>query len=954
MTPERWQVVKQLFFSALARDPGQRGAYLSGRCAGDVELRDELESLLAQHERSAGFLSRPASAIAVEQRLHELAGQRLQHYEIERLIGAGGMGAVYAARDVRLGRRVAIKLLPPYLAPDPARAARLRREAQVGSQLNHPNIVTVHEIGQLDELCFIVTELVDGDTLEARIAAGPLGCDDVLAIATQLADALAEAHGRGIVHRDIKPSNLMLTARGQLKVLDLGLAKRIGDGPERIDGRGHQPVSIAVMGTAPYMSPEQSRGEDVDPRSDLFSVGVVLYQLVTGVLPFSGASLDEVLEQVRHRAPVPPSRLVAAVPAELERIIARCLAKRADERHGTAAALLHDLQELARARRPPTARAGRPGRARWRGIGVGFAGASVLAVYAIFAEQAGPVATRRPEAVAATPAAAPRGAFIQLTRDAGEELFPELAPDGSWFVYASRASGSWHIYRRVTSGGEPVDLTAGSAQDNLEPAISPDGTRIAFRSERDGGGLFVMAADGTGVRRLSAIGGNPTWSPDGLEIVYATVATTFPHSRRPGELRAVRLTTGEQRVIAEADATQPAYSPHGLRVAYWGLHPGSGRRDIWTIAVRARGAEPVPVPVTDDDHLDWNPRWSPDGARLYFLSNRGGTMNLWSVAIDEHSGAVRGAPAPVTLPCAYVAHASFSADGERMIYAQVQTSSNLQRVAFDPVHERVTGAPSFVTHGSLEISGHDLSPDGTRLVVTASDAGHHEGLYLLDVGGTLQRRLTDGRFHDRAPRWCPDGQRIAFYSDRTGKYEIWAVRPDGSGLTQLTDTRGGDVYYPIWSPDGGQLLYQHRGMGNFLIASDRPWAGQTARRLLQEGVAVFTPWAWSPDGQKLVGGLRRTGRPERSLGIYELATGRYEDLTTRGLEPAVWLSDSRRVIFHDRDTLYVIDTATRRLRALVSVAPDTLDTITVANHDRTLYFGRTSREADIWLAPAGS
>src|SRR5690349_554149 len=210
MTPERWQ--------AIARDAGQRRAYVTERCAEDPELRRELESLLAQHERSTGFGSRPVLAATGDRR--ELAGQRLQHYEIERLIGEGGMGAVYAARDVRLGRRVAIKLLPPHLAPDPERVRRLRREAQAGSRINHPNIVTVHEIGQLDELCFLVTELVDGDTLDTRIAAGPLGCDEILAIALQLADALGEAHASGIVHRDIKPSNLMLTARGQLKVLD--------------------------------------------------------------------------------------------------------------------------------------------------------------------------------------------------------------------------------------------------------------------------------------------------------------------------------------------------------------------------------------------------------------------------------------------------------------------------------------------------------------------------------------------------------------------------------------------------------------------------------------------------------------------------------------------------------------------------------------------------------------
>jgi Tol biopolymer transport system component len=327
-------------------------------------------------------------------------------------------------------------------------------------------------------------------------------------------------------------------------------------------------------------------------------------------------------------------------------------------------------------------------------------------------------------------------------------------------------------------------------------------------------------------------------------------------------------------------------------------------------------------------------------------------MNLWSVAIDERTGAVLGRPVPVTIPSAYVAHVSFAADGERMVYAQIQASSNLQRIGFDPVRERVSTAPSFVTQGSLQISMHDLSPDGARLVVTASDGSHQEGLYVFDVDGTFQRRLTDGAHHDRAPRWSPDGQRIAFFSDRSGKYEIWTVHPDGSQLTQVTHTSGGDVYYPIWSPDSARLLYQHRGLGNFLMASDRPWADQTPQRLAQDGVDIFTPWAWSPDGQQLVGGLRRNGSEQRSLATYHLATGQYKDLTTMGLEPAVWLSDSRRVIFRNRGTLYLLDSATRTLRELVSIAPDTLETITLAADNRTIYFTRTTREADIWLAQA--
>jgi Tol biopolymer transport system component len=405
-------------------------------------------------------------------------------------------------------------------------------------------------------------------------------------------------------------------------------------------------------------------------------------------------------------------------------------------------------------------------------------------------------------------------------------------------------------------------------------------------------------------------------------------------------------------VIAAADATQPSCSPHGYRIAYWGLRRGSGQRDIWTVAATRRPGEPAPVPVsvTDDAFLDWNPVWSPDGGQLYFVSNRGGSMNLWSVAIDERTGAVQGPPLAATIPSAYVAHVSFSARGDRMAYAQVQTTGNVQRIGFDPAGEQVIGAPRNVTQGSLRISSHDVSPDGTHLVVTASDAGSQEALYLYGAGGALQRRLTEGAHHDRAPRWSPDGQRIAFYSDRSGKYEIWTVRPDGRELTQVTHTTGGDVYYPIWSPDGARLLYQHRGEGNFVLDTRRPWDGQAGERLRQDGVEIFTPWAFSPDGRHLVGGLRRQGHAERSLATYDLVGGRYEDLTTRGLEPALWLGDSRRLIFRDGGAMYLLDSASRRLRDLVSIEPDTIESISLAADDQTIYFVRTTREADIWLA----
>ncbi len=962
MTPQRWQQVKELFLAALERDVAERAAYLTSRCADDHDLLREIESLLAQHERAQGFLSSPAlgqigigeSGEALDtgdaldaSRLDSLVGQQIQHYAVERLLGKGGMGAVYMARDVRLGRHVALKLLSPRFALHEDGVRRFQREARAGSALNHPNIVTVHEIGQLDGLYFIVTELVNGQTLEARIDAQPLDCSELVNISLQVADALREAHEHGIIHRDIKSSNIMLTRRGQVKVLDLGLAKVRGDhdNARPVAWTGPDTQSGVIMGTVPFMSPEQSRGEEVDHRTDLFSFGVVMYQMACGRLPFVGASAFDTLEQIRSREPEPVSRLNPRLPAEVERIIRGCLAKQRDRRYQSARALWNDLHALGQDRtdgRAPRASAVRLRRWAWLGA-TAAALAITAAVLAVDAREASP---RQIHTMAAARAAVRPARFTQLTHQAGEEMFPGLGPDGSSLVYASRAAGNWDIYYQRISGSNAFNLTADSAVDDREPALSPDGRWIAFRSERDGGGIFLMEATGASVRRVSATGANPAWSPDGKELVYATLQTQLPHSRRPGEVWAVNIASGEQRLVAAADATQPSWSPHGHRIAYWGLHQGTGRRDIWTIP--ATGGEPVAV--TDDDFLDWNPVWSPDGGQLYFASDRSGSMNLWRVALDEVTGEVLGAPEPVTTPSSYAAHISFSRDGKRMAYAHVLTRSNLQRVAFDPDTETITSEPAWVTQGSIRVKSPDLSPDGQWLVFVATDEANREDLFVMHVDGAGRRRLTSDAHRNRTPRWSADGQRIAFYSDRSGKYEVWLIDPDGSDLRQVTHTTGRGVYYPVWSPDASRLLYQHRGVGNFIMDVNTPWAEQSPERLPQGDVEVFTPWSWSPDGQKLVGGLRLRGQQTRALATYSLATGEYEPLTTVGLEPAVWLEDSRRLLFDNQGTLYLVDSRSEQVRELLSIAPDEIGALTLSADDRAIYFDRISTEADIWLA----
>ena len=351
---DRWTAVKRIHQSALDKDPSERAAFVDESCGGDETLRREVHSLLTYATDAEMFLERPAVDIAPkppsQSQEMTLVGTTISHYQVISLLGAGGMGEVYLARDPRLDRPVALKILPGELAADPDRMQRFACEARAASALNHPNVATIYDVGESDGLRFIVMEHVEGETIATRIGR-PSTPSEVVDIAVQAADALDVAHARGITHRDIKPANLMLTHRGHVKVLDFGVAK-VGPSNDVTanDHRTDEPVTAvgSVIGSAPYMSPEQIAGGDVGPRSDVFSLGVVIYQTATGQLPFSGSTWVELRDCIVHAAPEPMVRLNPDIPSELERITLKCLAKRTDGRYQSARELLTDLWPLKR------------------------------------------------------------------------------------------------------------------------------------------------------------------------------------------------------------------------------------------------------------------------------------------------------------------------------------------------------------------------------------------------------------------------------------------------------------------------------------------------------------------------------------------------------------------------------------------------------------------------------
>src|SRR5438067_2798772 len=354
MKAERWKQVNDLFQSAVERAPAERAAFLDEACRGDESLRREVGSLLTSHERSENFIELPAFEVAPElvtsERTNTLVGKLIGHYRIESLVGVGGMGEVYLARDERLGRKAALKLLPDSLTTDETQLSRFKNEARTASSLNHPNILTVYEIGAEGNRQFIATEFIEGMTLRASLARGRMNLHNALEIAVQVASALAAAHETGVVHRDIKPENIMLRPDGYAKVLDFGIAKLIEQRP----ASGHYEFGTAVLRTRPglvlgtghYMSPEQTRGQKVDARSDIWSLGVVLYEMVRGIPPFPGKTPSDCIASILKTEPPPLSGVLSDVPLKLESILQKALRKNSDERYQTIKEMLTDLRNL--------------------------------------------------------------------------------------------------------------------------------------------------------------------------------------------------------------------------------------------------------------------------------------------------------------------------------------------------------------------------------------------------------------------------------------------------------------------------------------------------------------------------------------------------------------------------------------------------------------------------------
>jgi Tol biopolymer transport system component len=877
-------------------------------------------------------------------------GTVLGHYEVAGPLGAGGMGEVYRARDTRLNRDVAIKILPESVALDPVRLARFEREARTLAALNHPHIAQVYGLETAGAHgTALVMELVGGMTLSERMTQGPVPVSDTLEIARQIADALECAHAEGIIHRDLKPANIKVRDDGTVKVLDFGLAKTAepgalaGSGERLQDSPTFTSPAMTergiILGTAAYMSPEQARGKPVDRRADIWAFGVVVFEMLTGRRMFVGETVSDTLASVL-REEVPLGALPAGTPMPLRRVLERCLQKDPKRRlrdigdarleiEDALAGKAHDVPAAAPAAAQPKAFV------PWTVAAVALVAAAAVLTWALTQPVDGETAGWHQ--------------FLQITDTAGEETMPAISPDGGTVAFASRAGGSWDIYAQRVGGRNRTLVVGEPERQELGPAFSPDGQQIAFFEGDADGGLFVAGSTGESARRVSDFGFHPAWSHDGARLAFTTEEIVNPYSRQgPSALWVLDLAGGAPRKLEVDDAAQPSWSPSGRRLVFWSNV--GGQRDLFTIP--ADGGPVTPLLV--DAHVDWAPVWSPVGGYVVFASDRGGSMNLWRIGVDEETGRADGEPEPVTSGVqASFELPSLSRDASRIAFKARTTSVNPVMVPFDPA-SLAAGPPTVLDSSNTRLTPSDVSSDGQSLLLF-NQSDRQEDIFLTPVDKFSPRRLTDDAARDRTPVWV-GGRTLFFYSNRGGRWEIWSIDADGGGLHKAVSLAG-DLINPVPAPSRDRIAFSSStgdGWDVFVVPlSALPVTSAEPLTGTKTGDLSLLVTAWSSDGGMLAGTVAHRGGRPSGVGVYDLASRRLRQVSNDTTFWVRWLRDSRKVIyFTAAGELVVVDAASGQ-RTAVDVRlplPPAADEFALTLDGRAIYYGGVRSESDIWLA----
>ena len=934
MTPERWQQIEELFHSVAARPAVERTAFLDRACTGDAELRAEVERLLASHDEAGSFIKAPAFEVAAgmiadrgsQSMVAQTIGQTIGPYKILSLIGAGGMGEVYLAQDTRMSRDVALKLLPAHLTREAQRVARFQNEARALLALNHPNIVTIYEIGEVDGVEFIASEFIRGETVRERLTRLPLNLSEALDVATQVAGALAEAHAAGIIHRDIKPENIMLRRDGYVKVVDFGLAKLMEQEIRQVDAQAATRLLVEtkpglVMGTAAYMSPEQARGTTVDERSDIWSLGVVLFEMVSGRVPFGGDTTSDVIAAILQNEPPRLSRYVRETPEALEWLVSKALAKDRAERYQTARELLVDLRrlkqglelarEMERSGLPqssvvatsksaelPVDTADNPESKRHQSSEAHRVSSAEYVVSEIKRHRAGAIIALICICVVIASAVYALRLWLLRNAPSGEHkpisslslksvsTFPgshraaSFSPDGNSIVFINQVNQVSQVWVKNLSHGDPVQITFDTEQAD-RPRWSPQNDQVVYvRGSPKTSSIWSVSPEGGTPRKVIEGGRNPNWSGDGGRLVFERGYDVWTANADGSDQRKLEGVPPTDLLIADR---MPAFSPDGSLIAFFQKDKGP-IGDYWVIPATGGPAHQL----TFDSIHGGAPVWTSDSRFIIFPSKRSGSLTLWKVP------AAGGQPEPVLVSAGEDTEPEISRDGHKLIYTNARNS--------------------FV-------------------------------LKLTDSATLVSRELKESPTDIFDPSFSPRGDKVLFFAFASeGEIQLFICNVDGGDLTQLTRGKGERNIHPHWSADGSFVyFYQIRPTTSF-------------RRISSSGGAsteLVAGWEWGtnngarvdPTGKQVIYSKLDKGAEVATM-IRDLETGKETAFTTALAHP-LWSHNGDFVAGANESDVTICPVAGGDCRKLTKGHNPhwSID-------DSNIYFWRQVRDAlEIWSIP---